>query len=94
MTASAKVAVFVSFFEDPLGGVLDPFLRRSPFIASRFADLPLPDSSGEDASSSDQFFLLRLECSSSEPLGGDFFESTIVESALSSLCLTSSVLRW
>ena len=78
LTASAKVAVFLSFFEDPEGGVLCPFLRSSPFIASKFAGF-----SGTDASSSDRVFLLRLDRSSSEPLGEDFLDSA-VRSALPS----------
>ena len=93
-TASAKVAFFLSFFLGSLDesvpvpldsldeGVPVPFLRRRPFIDSRFADLPPPYPSGEDASSSDRVFLLLRECSSSEPLGEDFLEDFLVEPAL------------
>ena len=76
LTASVNVAVFLFFFPEPLCvGVPDPFFRSDPFIASKFAVLPSPGASaGDEASLSDRVFLLRLECSSSELLRGDFLD--------------------
>ncbi len=76
LTASANVAVFLAFCSKPLGVALpDPFFHRDPFIASKFGVSPLPvESAGDDASSSDLVFLLRLERLSSELLQVDFFD--------------------
>ena len=53
----------------------DPFFRRDPFIPSKFGVLPLPvASAGDEASSSDLVFLLRLESLLSKFLRGDFFD--------------------
>ena len=66
----------------------DPFFRSNPFIASKFAVLPSPGSSGDETLSSDLVFLLPLECSLSEPLWGDFLDY-FVNFPLFPLCLPS-----
>jgi hypothetical protein len=72
LTTSVNVAIFLAFFSEPLGVELpDPFFRRDPIIASKFGVLPLPvASAGDEASSSDLVFLLRLKSSLSEFFAG------------------------
>ncbi len=77
LTASANVAIFLAFFSEPLGVELpNPFFCRDPFIASKFGVSSLPVvSAGDEASSSDLVFLLRLESLSSDFCGVSFLIS-------------------